>query len=202
MSMAVPMGFTNLGSIPLQKAVPLQNTLNVGMGLPQALQGLSNVLTVGLAKANPPYSNFPAGMHTGFSNGLMGASGVGYSLSNTLPSHLSASLSGVLGATTGSIPPSKEIPIIPLSQSDINKTYPNISHHIYERNQLQCKQCGIRFETLPNGKDELEKHLDWHFRQKKRQRERKQGYSRDWYHSVEDWIQEQPVDLPDQGSID
>jgi hypothetical protein len=192
------MGLANLGSIPLQKAVPLQNTLNFGMGLPQSLQGLSNVLT-GLPKVNAPFPTFPSHLPSGYSNGLMSTNGVGYSLTNTLPSHLSASLSGVLGATNGTTAPLKEIPLIQLSQSDINSSYPNIFYHIYERNQLQCKQCGIRFETLPDGKNELEKHLDWHFRQKKRQRERKQGYSRDWYHSVDDWIQEQPVELPDQG---
>ena len=41
----------------------------------------------------------------------------------------------------------------------------------------------------------LDAHLDWHFRQKKKQKEKtKWAVSRDWYLLGEEWIAEQPIE--------
>jgi pre-mRNA cleavage complex 2 protein Pcf11 len=91
----------------------------------------------------------------------------------------------------------KDVPIIRLDSSDINKRHPGLYYHLYEAIELQCKQCALRFpsHTIQGGKATLEAHLDWHFRQKKKQKEKnKRAISRDWYLTADDWLAEQPID--------
>lgn len=43
---------------------------------------------------------------------------------------------------------------------------------------LQCKNCGLRFLD----RERMDKHLDWHFNQNKREKERvKKAASRSWF---------------------
>lgn len=92
---------------------------------------------------------------------------------------------------------SKDIPKISLTASDINKVRPGLYFHLYEAIELQCKQCALRFHAGTNGsgKQLYEAHLDWHFRQNRRQKDKlKKTMSRDWYLTVDDWVAEQPIE--------
>jgi hypothetical protein len=171
------------------------------LGVQASMTSSPNLLQFG---TNPSLTSLTATLPSGFTT-LQNTLGLGFSMQNTLPSTLPAHLSGVLGVAH--FPPlhqplsnSTDAPKIPLTQKDISKTYPNIYYHLYERNELQCKQCGIRFEMYPNGKQDLQEHLDWHFRQKRKQKERNSACSRDWYHSMNDWIHEQPIEPTDQSN--
>lgn len=91
----------------------------------------------------------------------------------------------------------KDVPIIRLTATDINRKHAGLYYHIYEAIELQCKQCALRFpsHTPEGGKATLDAHLDWHFRQKRKQKEKtKKAVSREWYLSIDDWILEQPVE--------
>jgi hypothetical protein len=93
-------------------------------------------------------------------------------------------------------------PKIQLIQSEIQKTYPLIFYFLYDAINLQCKQCAIRFHDKGNGKEVLDAHLDWHYRQNKKQRDKvKKTVSREWYLDIQEWLSEQPTEpLDNQGN--
>lgn len=63
---------------------------------------------------------------------------------------------------------------------------------------MQCSSCGVRFP--PEQTMKYSQHLDWHFRQNRRDRDAsKRAHSRKWYYDVSDWIQYEEIeDLEDR----
>lgn len=63
---------------------------------------------------------------------------------------------------------------------------------------LQCASCGVRFPSEQAVK--YSQHLDWHFRQNRRERElARRAQSRPWFYKVTDWIQYEEIeDLDDR----
>lgn len=60
---------------------------------------------------------------------------------------------------------------------------------LYSALPLQCKQCGFRYPETSDGQIKMDAHLDWHFRQNRRMKERaKRGLSRSWFVTEEEWI--------------
>lgn len=66
---------------------------------------------------------------------------------------------------------------------------------------MQCSSCGARF--APELATRYSHHLDWHFRQNRRERDSaRKAHSRPWYYDVSDWIQfEEIEDLEDRGTF-
>lgn len=64
---------------------------------------------------------------------------------------------------------------------------------------MQCSSCGARF--APELATRYSHHLDWHFRQNRRERDSaRKAHSRPWYYDISDWIQfEEIEDLEDRG---
>lgn len=57
-----------------------------------------------------------------------------------------------------------------------------IINFLYERQGLQCRQCGARFPDTPLGKKNQNDHLDMHFRQnRKANDDLGRGHSRSWF---------------------
>lgn len=57
----------------------------------------------------------------------------------------------------------------------------------------QCSSCGVRFPKQQTTK--YSQHLDWHFRQNKRDRDSaRRAQNRKWYYSVDDWIQYEEIE--------
>ena len=112
--------------------------------------------------------------------------------------------SSLLQSLTNPTKPTTDIPNLTLSPNDINTPHPGLHYHLYEAIPLQCKQCGLRFSQSDDqdSKSIFDAHLDWHFRMKKKLRDRgKKTSSREWYVPGEDWVLEQPVEsLNDQGN--
>ncbi|XP_020280817.1 uncharacterized protein LOC109853274 isoform X2 [Pseudomyrmex gracilis] len=73
---------------------------------------------------------------------------------------------------------------------------PAISAALYSG--MQCSSCGARF--APELATRYSHHLDWHFRQNRRERDSaRKAHSRPWYYDVSDWIQfEEIEDLEDR----
>ncbi|KYN37984.1 Pre-mRNA cleavage complex 2 protein Pcf11 [Trachymyrmex septentrionalis] len=73
---------------------------------------------------------------------------------------------------------------------------PAISTALYSG--MQCSSCGARF--APELATRYSHHLDWHFRQNRRERDSaRKAHSRPWYYDVSDWIQfEEIEDLEDR----
>lgn len=60
---------------------------------------------------------------------------------------------------------------------------------LYSGLPLQCKQCGFRYPKTNEGQVKMDAHLDSHFRQNRRMKERvKRGLSRSWFVTEDEWI--------------
>ncbi|XP_053999708.1 uncharacterized protein LOC128887631 isoform X2 [Hylaeus anthracinus] len=93
----------------------------------------------------------------------------------------------------------KEPEIIPVSfdkPETLKVKQPAISAALYSG--MQCSSCGARF--APELATRYSHHLDWHFRQNRRERDSaRKAHSRPWYYDVSDWIQfEEIEDLEDR----
>lgn len=80
--------------------------------------------------------------------------------------------------------------------SNFYSKQPAISAALYSG--MQCSSCGARF--APELATRYSHHLDWHFRQNRRERDSaRKAHSRPWYYDVSDWIQfEEIEDLEDR----
>lgn len=62
---------------------------------------------------------------------------------------------------------------------------------------MQCSNCDARFP--PEQTIKYSQHLDWHFRQNRRDRDSKRrAQSRGWYYNVNDWIQYEEIENLDE----
>ncbi|CAG8514370.1 1235_t:CDS:10 [Ambispora gerdemannii] len=102
---------------------------------------------------------------------------------------------GVVGGTTPPIVVSvtgsmlKELGKIQLTSSDIQKKREGAIAILYDAFPLQCKQCGFRYAKTGEGKAKMDAHLDWHFRQNRRMKDKaKTAQSRNWFVIEEDWV--------------
>ncbi|KAK9765411.1 mRNA 3' end processing factor [Basidiobolus ranarum] len=78
---------------------------------------------------------------------------------------------------------------VKLSHEDIQKKRPGSVASLYEALALQCTTCGFRYQKNEAGRIKMDQHLDWHFRQNRRLKEKaKKIQSRTWFVSEEDWI--------------
>ncbi|KAJ3015009.1 hypothetical protein HKX48_004826 [Thoreauomyces humboldtii] len=70
---------------------------------------------------------------------------------------------------------------------------------LYEALDLQCRQCGTRYPRSDSGRSKMDLHLDWHFRQNRRAKEKaKKAISRDWFVDEDEWVLEQEVNVRDR----
>lgn len=67
---------------------------------------------------------------------------------------------------------------------------------------IQCSSCGLRFP--PEQTMKYSQHLDWHFRQNRRERDSKRrAHFRKWYYNQSDWIKYEEIeDLEERGKFD
>ncbi|XP_075167263.1 pcf11 cleavage and polyadenylation factor subunit isoform X2 [Haematobia irritans] len=62
---------------------------------------------------------------------------------------------------------------------------------------MQCSSCGVRFP--PEQTIKYSQHLDWHFRQNRRERDSsRKAHSRKWYYDLNDWIQYEEIEDVDE----
>lgn len=62
----------------------------------------------------------------------------------------------------------------------------------------QCSSCGVRF--LPEQTMNYSQHLDWHFRQKRKERDTtRTTNSRKWYYKIAEWMQFEEVEDTHEG---
>ncbi|KAG2201273.1 hypothetical protein INT47_006776, partial [Mucor saturninus] len=76
-----------------------------------------------------------------------------------------------------------------LDSKDLQIARPGAIELLYSAKPLQCKQCGFRYPKTDKGQAKMDAHLDAHFRQNRKMKERvKRGLSRSWFVTVEEWI--------------
>lgn len=92
---------------------------------------------------------------------------------------------------------SKIIPVNLTRPETIKKRQQAIIDTLYSG--IQCSSCGLRFP--PEQTIKYSQHLDWHFRQNRRERDSKRkAHSRKWYYNQSDWIKYEEIeDLDDRG---
>ncbi|KAJ8326589.1 mRNA 3' end processing factor, variant 2 [Batrachochytrium dendrobatidis] len=162
------------------------------------------------ANLNTAALNLPRG--AGIPSSLLSAQTSGFTSKNIFPSQFPSTSSGAfvrppisthilqpLPQNLPSVPlafsgltlPTKPTLKVTLAHKDIQCVHPNAVYSLYDGLPLQCKQCALRYAKLPNGDQRMAAHLDWHFRQNRRLRESsKRTISRDWYTSVDGWVDE------------
>ncbi|KAM7343587.1 pcf11 cleavage and polyadenylation factor subunit isoform 2-T2 [Cochliomyia hominivorax] len=58
---------------------------------------------------------------------------------------------------------------------------------------MQCSSCGVRFP--PEQTIKYSQHLDWHFRQNRRERDSsRKAHARKWYYDLNDWVQYEEIE--------
>ncbi|XP_055704060.1 uncharacterized protein LOC129802348 isoform X2 [Phlebotomus papatasi] len=86
----------------------------------------------------------------------------------------------------------KAVKPVSLSRPETIKTRQSaIVHQLFSG--MQCSSCGVRFP--PEQTMKYSQHLDWHFRQNRRDRDSaRKAHSRKWYYDVADWIQYEEIE--------
>ncbi|KAI8882083.1 hypothetical protein K501DRAFT_286051 [Backusella circina FSU 941] len=86
-----------------------------------------------------------------------------------------------------------------LDSKDIHHVREGAIELLYAAEPLQCKQCGFRYSKTDKGQAKMDAHLDAHFRQNRKMKERvKRGLSRSWFVSVDEWISGEGGELMSQ----
>lgn len=76
-----------------------------------------------------------------------------------------------------------------LDSKDLQVPRKNAFEVLYSEKPLQCKQCGFRYPKTEKDQQKMDSHLDSHFRQNRKLKERvKRGLSRSWFVTVDEWI--------------
>ncbi|CAO3574384.1 unnamed protein product [Mortierella alpina] len=85
---------------------------------------------------------------------------------------------------------------IELTSQDIQRRRPAAVQVMYGVPPLQCNQCGYRCPKSADAQKKMDAHLDWHFRQNRRMKDKaKKSHSRSWLVGEEDWIHSREGDL-------
>ncbi|CAO3649943.1 unnamed protein product [Mucor hiemalis] len=86
-----------------------------------------------------------------------------------------------------------------LDSKDLQVVRPGAIELLYSDEPLQCKQCGFRYPKTEKGQAKMDAHLDSHFRQNRKMKERvKRGLSRSWFVTVDEWISGEGGELMSQ----
>ncbi|KAF9121705.1 hypothetical protein BGW39_010331 [Mortierella sp. 14UC] len=86
--------------------------------------------------------------------------------------------------------------VIELTSQDIQRRRPAAIQVMYGTPPLQCNQCGYRCPKSADAQKKMDSHLDWHFRQNRRMKDKaKKSHSRSWLVGEEDWIHSREGDL-------
>ncbi|XP_061394405.1 uncharacterized protein LOC133329962 [Musca vetustissima] len=93
-------------------------------------------------------------------------------------------------------PPVETIKPIDLSKPESIKTRQSaIVNTLFSG--MQCSSCGVRFP--PEQTIKYSQHLDWHFRQNRRERDSsRKAHARKWYYELNDWIQYEEIEDLDE----
>ena len=88
--------------------------------------------------------------------------------------------------------------ILVLEPESLRVKRPYLIEQLYSG--LQCTSCSLRFSVGNQAdKEKYSKHLDWHFRQNRKSRNRiannSYNLNRDWYYALDEWIQFKEISL-------
>ncbi|KAJ2959091.1 hypothetical protein NQZ79_g5384 [Umbelopsis isabellina] len=86
-----------------------------------------------------------------------------------------------------------------LDSKDLQRIRKGAVDILYTALPLKCKQCGFRYPDTEEGKKKMDAHLDFHFRQNRRSKERaKRGLSRSWFVTEDEWINGVDIETTNQ----
>ncbi|KAF9932838.1 hypothetical protein FBU30_007168 [Linnemannia zychae] len=86
--------------------------------------------------------------------------------------------------------------MIELTSQDIQRRRPAAIQVMYGTPPLQCNQCGYRCPKSADAQKKMDSHLDWHFRQNRRLKDKaKKSHSRSWLVGEEDWVHSREGDV-------
>ena len=86
-----------------------------------------------------------------------------------------------------------------LDSKDLQINRPGAIELLYSAEPLQCKQCGFRYPKTEKGQAKMDAHLDSHFRQNRKMKDRvKRGLSRSFFVTVDQWVSGEGGELTSQ----
>ncbi|KAI8989556.1 hypothetical protein BDB01DRAFT_718658 [Pilobolus umbonatus] len=86
-----------------------------------------------------------------------------------------------------------------LDSKELQIPRPGAIELLYSAEPLQCKQCGFRYPKTEKGQAKMDAHLDSHFRQNRKMKERvKRGLSRSWFVTIDEWVNGEGGELTSQ----
>ncbi|KAI9599096.1 hypothetical protein BDF19DRAFT_419398 [Syncephalis fuscata] len=86
-----------------------------------------------------------------------------------------------------------------LTQEGIQRSCSGLFETLYSGLALRCRQCGLRFRDDERGQERMSAHLDRHFKQNRRLKERtRKVISRSWFVRDQDWIHSRLVANEDE----
>jgi pre-mRNA cleavage complex 2 protein Pcf11 len=88
------------------------------------------------------------------------------------------------------IPPPGAISQVPISAASLKTFRPELVYKLYDGQPNQCSTCGRRFLATEEGRQQKNRHLDWHFRTNQRIADpnTNRGHHRNWYVDEMEWI--------------
>lgn len=113
-------------------------------------------------------------------------------LSNQPPNENTTTTTSSVADEVEPLPQEEAIRTIDLTKSESVKTRQSaIVATLYSG--MQCSSCGVRFP--PEQTIKYSQHLDWHFRQNRRERDStRKAHSRKWYYDLNDWVQYEEIE--------
>ncbi|XP_004517564.1 uncharacterized protein LOC101455197 isoform X2 [Ceratitis capitata] len=123
------------------------------------------------------------------SSGILGGGGAGNVIA---PSNKDAGVLPSAAAPEEELPQPIAIQPIDLGKSETIKTRQMaLVDTLFSG--MQCSSCGVRFP--PEQTIKYSQHLDWHFRQNRRERDQsRKAHSRKWYYDLADWVQYEEIE--------
>ena len=81
-----------------------------------------------------------------------------------------------------------------LEPESLKHRRPELIDKLYEG--LQCTSCSLRFNIdTSEAKLKYSKHLDWHFRKNRKNRNKTVATSREWYYPLDQWLEFKEINL-------
>ncbi|KAI8802645.1 hypothetical protein BJ742DRAFT_832196 [Cladochytrium replicatum] len=187
----LPMSLVDAPLAAPVSAQTLSNAIPTSVSIPPLVNPLAQpVFSVGAFGIIPPVSqalvsNPPVSLDNLISFGL---------LSGTVTSTVAAPPNTIVAPLMPTA--TSKFPRISLANEGVNQKVKGLVAFLYENLEIQCAQCGARYARTEIGKARNSEHLDWHFRQNKRVKEKdKRAMSREWYLAEEAWVTELETDF-------
>ncbi|RKP23580.1 hypothetical protein SYNPS1DRAFT_30662 [Syncephalis pseudoplumigaleata] len=196
-----PLGGGGSGGGRSMPAASVLSTMPAAASSPSSIASLIGKLSGGPALAPP--SSMPAMPAAApVPAAAMGMTAPAGQINPAMIASLIGQLSSVPGLSSTVGGTTSRQAALALTQEGIQRACPGLFEIVYGQLGLRCGQCGLRFSDDERGQARMSAHLDRHFKQNRRLKERtRKVISRCWFVRDEDWVHSRLVTNEDENVI-